>query len=87
MIHMPIFPCAFFPELPKQGLKDSPDSIILESFISADILLVKTFLVLIVCLVVRNNLCAIFFFLFILNIAPALFFPADLNFFNCAFVS
>ena len=43
------------------------------------------------CLVVTNNLCgnssSSKVFLFILNIAPFLFFEADFNLFNCVFVS
>ena len=51
------------------------------SFISADILLAKVFLILAVCLVVRNNLCSNSpsskFFWFSFNIVSALFFAAD----------
>ena len=52
----------FFPKLPKQKPKDPPDLITLDiwalvSFISVDILLAKTFLILVVCFVVRNNSC------------------------------
>ena len=50
-------------------------------------MLVKAFLILVVCLVVRNNSCgnssSSKFFLFIRNIVPALFFAAD---FNCLVV-
>ena len=58
---------------------------------SVDMLLAKAFLILVVCLVVRNNLCSNYssskFFLFNLNIVPVLFFSADFNLFNCVFVS
>ena len=54
-------------------------------------LLAKAFLILVVCLVVRNNSCGNSspskFFLFILNIVPILFFAPDFNWFNCVFVS
>ena len=55
-----MFVSTFFPKLPKQEPKDQPDSIILDisallSFLSVDILLAKAFLILVVCLVVRNN--------------------------------
>ena len=91
-----MFVSAFFSKLPNQEPKDLPDWIILDiwallSFISADILLLKTFLISVVCLVVRNNSCgncsSSNFSLIILNIIPVLFYPADDNFFNCAFVS
>ena len=57
-----IFVSSFFPKLPKQEPKDPSDWIILDilvllSYISVDILLPKTFLILTVCLVVRNNSC------------------------------
>ena len=57
---------------------------------SVDILFAKTYLVLVVCLVVRNNSCSKFwssqFFLLNLNIAHALFYTADFNLLNCVFV-
>ena len=61
------------------------------SFISVDILLVMVFLILVVCLVVRNNSCGNYstskFSLFTLNIVPVLVFAADFNLFNYVFVS
>ena len=49
------------------------------------------FLILAVCLVVRNNECgnspSSTFFLFNLNIVPILFFVADFNLLHCVFVS
>ena len=57
---------------------------------SVDILLAKAFLILVVCLVVRNNSCGSFwyskYFLLHLNMDPALYFAADFSFFNCVFV-
>ena len=55
-----IFAGAFFPKLSNQEPKDLWDWIILYfwallSFISADILLAKAFLILVVCLVSRKN--------------------------------
>ena len=58
---------------------------------SVDILIAKAFLILVVCLVVRNNSCdnssSSKFFLFNVNIVPVLFFAADFNLFNYVFVS
>ena len=53
---------AFSPNLPNQETKDLPDLIIsdiwaLLSLIPIEILIGKTFLILAVCLVVRNNSC------------------------------
>ena len=49
------------------------------------------FLILVVCLVVRNNSCGNYstskFSLFPLDIVPVLVFAADFNLFNCVFVS
>ena len=90
-----VFVSAFFTKLPNQEPKDPPDGIILDisallGFISVDILLAKTFLVLVVCLVVRNNSCdnssSSRFFLYNYNVVPVLFFAADFNLFNCVFV-
>ena len=76
--------------------KDPPDWVILDiwailSFIPVDIFLAKAFLILVVCLVVRNNSCgnsaSSKFFLFNLNIVPLLFLAAVYNLFNCLFVS
>ena len=55
-----IFVIAFFSKLPNQKPKDPPDWIILDiwalqSFIPADKSLAKTFLILVVFLIVRNN--------------------------------
>ena len=78
-----IFFSAFIPNLPNYEQKVPPSWIVLDvwfllSFISVDVLLAKTFLILVVCLDVRNNLCgnssSSKFFLFNLNIAPVLFF-------------
>ena len=86
---------AFFPKLANHEPKDPPDWIILDiwawlSFISTDILLAKVFLILVVCLVVKNNLygnsSSSKFFLFDLNIV-IVFFAADFDLFNCVFVS
>ena len=56
-----------------------------------DILLAMAFLVLVVCLVVKNNSCGYSsswkFFLFDLNIILLLFFAEDFNLFNCVFVT
>ena len=61
------------------------------TFISVDILSAKAFLILVVCLVRRNNSCdnssSSKFFLFNRNIAQVLFFVADFNLLNCVFVS
>ena len=61
------------------------------SFISFHILLAKAFIILFVCLVVRNNSCGNSsswkFFLFIFDIVPVLAFAADLSLFNFVFVS
>ena len=51
---------AFYPKLPNQEPKDPPDWInldiwVLVSFVSVEILLGKAFVILVVCLVVRNN--------------------------------
>ena len=58
---------------------------------SVDILLAKAFLILVVCLVVRNNSCgnssSSKLFLFNLNIGPVLFFAADINLLHSVFVS
>ena len=58
---------------------------------SVNILLAKAFLILVVCLVVKNNSCGNSspskFFLFNLNIVPVLFFAADLNLFNCVLLT
>ena len=56
------FICTFFPKLPKQEPKDPPYWVVLDiwallGFISIDILLAKTFFILVVCLVVRNDSC------------------------------
>ena len=73
------FASAFLPKLANQEPKDSPYWFIsgiwaLLSFISVEILLAMAFLILVVCLVVRNNSCdnssSWKFFLFILNIVP-----------------
>ena len=73
------FASAFLPKLANQEPKDSPywfisDIWALLSFISVEILLAMAFLILVVCLVVRNNSCdnssSWKFFLFILNIVP-----------------
>ena len=58
-----MFVSAFFPKLPNQEPKGPPDWIILDiwallSFISLDVLLEKAFLILVVCLFVRNNPCS-----------------------------
>ena len=91
-----IFVSAFFPKLPNQEAKNLPDLIILDiwallSFISVEILLAKTFLILVLCLVVRNIFCGNFsssrFFLFNVNIFPVLFLAADYALFNCVFAS
>ena len=91
-----IFVSAFFPKLLNQEPKDPHDWIILDiwallSFISVQILLAKTSLILVVCLVVRSNSygssLSSTFFLFNFNLVPVLFFAADFNLFNCVFVS
>ena len=83
-----IFVTAFFP--PNQEPKDPPDLIILDiwallSLISVHILLAKTFLILVVCLLVTNNSCgntsSSKFFLFNFNIVSFLFFAVDFNLF------
>ena len=80
-----------FPKLANQETKDPPDRIILDtstllSFVFVNILLAKAFLILVVCLAVKDNSCGNSsyskFFLFILNIVPVLFFAADFNSFN-----
>ena len=82
-IGLRIYVSAFIPNLPNYEQKVPPSWIVLDvwfllSFISVDVLLAKTFLILVVCLDVRNNLCgnssSSKFFLFNLNIAPVLFF-------------
>ena len=87
-LSLAMFVSAFVPKLPNQEPKDQPDWIILDiwaiqSFISVEILLAKAFLTLVVCLVVTNNSyrnsLSSKFFLFSLNIAPVLFFPAKSN--------
>ena len=54
-------------------------------------LLAKPFLILVVCLVVRNNSCGNSspskFFLFHVNVVPVLFFATDFNLLNHVFVS
>ena len=54
-------------------------------------LLAKAFLILVVCLVVRNNSCGNSslskFFLFNVNVVPVLFFVTDFNLFNHVFHS
>ena len=57
---IPTFFVAYFPKYVNQKPKDPPGWIIfyiwaLLNFISVDILLAKAFLILVVCLVVRNN--------------------------------
>ena len=51
----------------------------------------KAFLILVVCLAVRNNSCGNSssgkFFLPIVNSVPVLFFAADFSLFNCVFVN
>ena len=85
----------FFPKLANQEPKDLPDWIILDiwallSFISVYILLVKTFLILAFCLVVKINSCdnssSSKFFLFNHNIVPVSFFAAGFKLFNCVFL-
>ena len=75
--------------------KDPPDWTVLNiwallNFISVDIFLAKAFLILVVCLVVRNKSCgnssSSMFFLFIFNIVHVLFFAGDFNLFNCVSV-
>ena len=86
-----MFVSTFFPKLPKQEPKDQPDSIILDisallSFLSVDILLAKAFLILVVCLVVRNNSCgnssSSQFFLFDLYLVSVLLFATGFNLLN-----
>ena len=59
------------------------------TFESVDLLLEKAYLILAVCLIVKNNSCCNYssstFFLFFLNIALFLSFAADFNFFNFNF--
>ena len=55
-----LFVNAFYPKLPNQEPKDAPgwinlDIWVLVSFVSVEILLGKAFVILVVCLVVRNN--------------------------------
>ena len=76
----------FFPKLPNQEPKGLPNRIILNiwallSFISVDILQAKTAPTWVVCLAVR------FFFLFVFNIVPVLFFAAAFYLFNHLFVN
>ena len=51
----------------------------------------KVFLILVVCLVVRNNLCdnssSLMFISFIINIVSVFISAADLNLFHCEFLS
>ena len=91
-----IFTSVFFSKLPNQGSKDITDWINLDiltllSFISVDILLAKAFLILVVCLVVKNNSCgnssSLIFFLFNLIIVAGLFFAADVTLFNYVIVN
>ena len=56
------FSSTLLPKLPNQEPKDPPDWIILDiwlllSFISVEILLVKSFFILVVCVTVRNKSC------------------------------
>ena len=59
--------------------------------VSVEIFFSKAFPFLVVCLVVRTNLCSNSssskFFLFNLNNVPVLFYTVEFNFFNCVFVS
>ena len=82
--------------LPNALPRNPPDWIILDiwvllSLISIGILLAKVFLILVVCLFVRNNSFGNYsssnFFLFNLNIFPVLFLDTGFNLFNCVFVS
>ena len=71
-----ILASAFFTKLPGKEPKDPSDWVILDiwlllSFVSADILLAKEFLVLVVCLVFRNNWCG--------NSSSSQFFLINLN--------
>ena len=56
------------------------------SFMSADILLAKAFLILVAFFAI-NLFFILTFFLVIFNMAPGLYFAADFNLFNCVFVS
>ena len=87
-IRIAAFVSAFFPKLANQEPKGLPDWIILDfwallSFLSAEILLAKAFLILVACFVVRNNSWGISssskFFLLILNIVYVLLFAAAFN--------
>ena len=56
------FSSNLLPKLPNQEPKDPPDWVILDiwllpSFISVEILLVKSFFILVVCVIVRNKSC------------------------------
>ena len=59
---IPKFISTLLSKLPNQEPKDPPDWVILDiwpllSFISVEILLVKAFFILVVCIVVRNKSC------------------------------
>ena len=81
-----LFVSAFFTKFANQEKRDRSDWICLDiwallSFISVDILLAKTIIILVVSFVVRNNSCdnssSSNFFLFNLNIVPVSFLATE----------
>ena len=92
---MAIFVSAFLSKVPNLEPKYPPYWVILDiwallSFISVDILLAKTFLILVVCFVVRYNSCdnssSYIFSYLILVLFGSCLFAIDFNLFNFVFV-